>query len=57
MTSPEQIREFIEASADEHQELWQEQLLGDAPDFDYMLALHLRLVELEHLEHGVKELL
>jgi hypothetical protein len=55
--TPDQIRRYIECSADEHQFAWHHELLSDEPHWVYLLNLHLRLVELERMEDGVKELL
>jgi len=55
--TPDQIRQYMLCLADEHQLAWHEELLGSAPHWVYMLALHLRLVELELLESASGDLL
>lgn len=55
--TPEQLQQFVERMADEHQIAWQSELLGNAPYWEYLLGLHLRLVELEHMGTAVEELL
>ena len=53
--TPDQIRQYIECSADEHQFAWHDELLSKAPHWVYLIGLHLRLVELDHLDAAVKE--
>ncbi len=53
----EQLQQYVERMADDHQEAWHHELLDPAPYWEYMLGLHLRLVELEHMEAAVQELL
>ena len=55
--TPDQIRRYIQCSADEHQCAWQAELTSSAPHWVYLLGLHLRLVELDHLEAAVEEFL
>lgn len=55
--TPDQIRRYIECSSDEHQFAWHHELHTAAPHWVYLLGLHLRLVELDHLESAAKELL
>ena len=55
--TPDQIRRYIECAADEHQLVWHAEVTSAAPHWVYLLNLHLRLVELERMEEGVKELL
>jgi hypothetical protein len=55
--TPDLIRRYIQCSADEHHLSWQAELTGSAPHWTYMLGLHLRLIELEHLEAAAGELL
>ena len=57
LPTPDQIRRYIQCSADEHQLAWRGELTSAAPHWVYLLNLHLRLVELEHMEEGVEELL
>ena len=51
------LRDFIRACGEDHQEAWQKELTSDHPFWINLLALHLRMVELEHLEGAVGELL
>ena len=55
--TPDQIRRYIQCSADEHQFAWQDELKSSAPHWAGLLNLHLRLVELEKMEEGMEELL
>ncbi|MDT7815831.1 MAG: hypothetical protein QOJ42_5747 [Acidobacteriaceae bacterium] len=55
--SPDLIRRQIQQMGDEHRQAWQEELSAPAPYWSRLLALHLRLVELDHLEEAVEELL
>jgi hypothetical protein len=55
--TPDQIRRYIECSTDEHHLSWQAELTSSEPHWVYLLGLHLRLVELEHLETAAGELL
>jgi hypothetical protein len=45
------------ALADNHHQDFQIELNSTAPYWEYLLAVHLRLVELEHLETASLELL
>jgi len=51
------IRRYMAALADNHQQEFQTELQSAAPYWEYMLTVHLRLVELEHLEAAAEELL
>lgn len=53
----DELQNYLEKFYDEHQAEWQRGLLEPAPEWIYLLGLHLRLVELEHLEPAVQELL
>lgn len=55
--TPDQLRRYLECAADEHQLAWQAEVTSGEPYWVYLLNLHLRLVELERMEEGVKELL
>jgi hypothetical protein len=55
--TPEQIRGYIHALVEEHQEAWHKELLSPAPRWTCMLALHLRTIELEHLESAAGQFL
>ena len=54
---PDQIRHYIQKLAEQHHEDWQLELMDSAPHWVYLIALHLRLIELENMETAVKELL
>jgi len=43
--------------SENHNEQWSAELMTTAPYWTHMLALHLRMVELDHLEEAVEELL
>lgn len=53
----DQMQLYIQRSYDHHQQEWHTELLEPAPEWIYLLGVHLRLVELEHLEPAVQELL
>lgn len=55
--APDVMRRYIETMVTDHQQEWQRELMDEAPHFEYLLGIHLRLVELEHLEGAVQELL
>jgi hypothetical protein len=55
--TPDQIRQHIQCMADEHQFAWQAELMTSSPHWVYLLGLHLRMVELDHLEDAVEQLL
>ncbi len=55
--SPDLIRKHIQRLVDDHHLAWHEELQKPAPYWTHLLALHLRLVELENLENGVGDLL
>ena len=55
--TPDQIRNYIQCMSDEHQRAWQTELMTSAPYWVYLLGLHLRMVELDHMEAAVEELL
>jgi hypothetical protein len=51
------FRQQIQHLVNEHQMAWHEELMKPSPYWTHLLALHLRLVELENLESGMGELL
>ena len=53
----EQLQQYIECMAEDHQKAWHHELMGESPYWEHMLGLHLRLVELEHMESAAQELL
>ena len=55
--TPDQIRGYMQALAEQHHEAWQAELTSSAPEWIYLLALHLRMAELEHLDEAAVELL
>ena len=55
--TPDQLRQYMQVMADEHQQAWQEELMEKAPYWVYLIGLHLRMVELEHMETAVQEFL
>jgi hypothetical protein len=55
--TPDLMRRYMQALAEEHQEAWHAELMSAAPHWTYLLGLHLRLIELENLETGAEELL
>ncbi len=55
--TPDQLRQYIQLMAEEHQQAWHEELMEKAPYWVYLIGLHLRMVELEHMETAVGEFL
>ena len=55
--TPDQIRCYMQRMVEEHQQAWQQELTSAAPYWIYLIGLHLRMVELDHLEEAVQELL
>ena len=51
------IQQYMQALAEEHQAAWHAELTSAAPHWVYLIGLHLRLVELEHVEEAAQELL
>ena len=51
------LHSYITAMSANHNEDWQQELMSKSPYWTHLLALHLRMVELDHLEEAVKELL
>ena len=54
---PDQIRRYMQKLADQHHQDWQLELMEAAPHWVHLIALHLRLIELENMEAAVQELL
>ena len=55
--TPDQLRQYMRLMADEHQQAWHEELMDHVPYWIYLIGLHLRMVELEHMETAVQEFL
>jgi len=55
--TPEQLHHYMQKMEDEHQQAWHQELMGKAPYWECLIGMHLRLVELEHMETAVRELL
>jgi len=55
--SVDTLRSYLHAMSENHNEQWSAELMTTAPYWTHMLALHLRMVELDHLEEAVEELL
>ncbi len=55
--SPDSLRADIEEVLLAHQLEWARRLAAERIDWTIMLGLHLRLVELEHLEEHLEDLL
>ncbi len=53
----DQIRQYMQRLAEEHDVAWHAELLTSAPHWVYLINLHLRMVEVEHMEEGVQEFL
>jgi hypothetical protein len=53
----DQVELYTERLVDHHQQEFHDELLEPAPEWIYLLGVHLRLVELEHLAPAVQELL
>ena len=54
--SPDLVRQYIQSLVEQHQHEWHEELMAAAPYWTHLLCLHLRIVELDHLEEAVQEL-
>jgi hypothetical protein len=54
---PDQIRQYIGCMITDHEKAWSEELHSQHPEWIYLLGLHLRLAELEHLEPAAQEFL
>lgn len=52
----DQLQNFIHAMRVEHELYFTQELHSRAPHWEYLLALHLRLTELEHLVPAVGDL-
>jgi hypothetical protein len=55
--TPDQIHHYIQLMSDQHQGEWQCELQSSAPHWEYLLGLHLRMIELNHPETASAELL
>jgi hypothetical protein len=55
--SSDQILQFLGCLEEAHQLSWHAELVSSAPYWEYLVALHLRMVELEHTESAAQELL
>ena len=56
-SSIDTLLSYMKAVSDNHNEEWSAELMSGAPYWTHLLALHIRMVELDHLEENVKELL
>ncbi|HXP45092.1 MAG TPA: hypothetical protein VN833_32900 [Candidatus Acidoferrales bacterium] len=54
-TPGDQIRSYLQELVDQHYQAWDKQLQQAEPEWAHLLALHLRLVELENMEAALKE--
>ncbi|MGO8796699.1 MAG: hypothetical protein ACLQLC_17890 [Candidatus Sulfotelmatobacter sp.] len=54
-TPGDEIRGFVHKLADQHQQDWCRELQETAPQWARLLALHLRLIELENMESALRE--
>lgn len=52
----DQLQNFINAMRVEHELYFTQELHSRAPHWEYLLALHLRMTELEHLVPAVEDL-
>jgi hypothetical protein len=53
----EEVRAKFEDMANGYNECWLAEVLSDQPRWGYVLGLHLRLCEIQHLEEAGGELL
>ena len=53
----DEIEAYVQRLADEHQQEWHKTVLSAAPQWAFLLSLHLRLIELEQMKVAVEELL
>ena len=54
-TPGDQIRTYLHELVDQHYQAWDQQLHQTEPEWSHLLALHLRLVELENMEAALQE--
>ena len=55
--SVDTLRSYMRAMSANHNEEWSTELMSESPYWAYLLGLHLRMIELDHLEEAVQELL
>jgi len=53
----DEFQAYLGKFYDQHKKEFCDELLDPAPEWIYLLGLHLRLVELEHLDPAIAELL
>jgi hypothetical protein len=54
-TPGDQIRCYLQALVEQHQDEWNHQLQQSQPEWSHLLALHLRLIELENMHAALRE--
>ena len=54
-TPGDQIRTYLQELVDQHHQDWNQQLQQAEPEWSHLLALHLRLIELENMEAALQE--
>jgi hypothetical protein len=55
--TPDEIRDYLAKFYDQHQAEWHREILQPAPEWIYLIGVHLRLIELEKMEAAVEEFL
>jgi len=54
-TPGDQIRRYLQELIEQHHDDWNHQLEQTEPQWSHLLALHLRLIELENMEAALLE--
>jgi hypothetical protein len=54
-TPGDQLRSYLQELVEQHHRDWNDQLQQAEPEWSHLLALHLRLVELENMEAALEE--
>jgi len=52
----DQILRYMQCMMDEHQMVWHTTLVSSQPRWRYLLNMHMRMVELEHMQRCLEEL-
>jgi hypothetical protein len=53
----DELQAYLEKFYQQHQQEWQAEILEAAPEWHYLLGLHLRMVELENMQAAMGEFL
>lgn len=55
LSNQDEVRQYVQRLYDEHQQEWQGAILDPVPDWTFLLALHLRMIELENMQAAIEE--